>query len=160
MPRHPAVKPHDVTAAQFGRKSRVFLDANVFFSGIAFPQGPPGRILELYAAGEIQIVISRQVLEEVARAIQEKAPQALDPLQRLIAAMPPEVVPDPPPDEVDPWAQVINPADAPILAAAVRAQPDCLVTGDRHFLGNPALAQASGLRITSPGEFIRGLGSG
>ncbi|HLE02195.1 MAG TPA: putative toxin-antitoxin system toxin component, PIN family [Dehalococcoidia bacterium] len=136
------------------RRPRVFLDANVFFSGIAFPKGPPGRILELYAAGEIEVVISRQVLEEVARTIQAKAPRALGPFQRLVAAMPPEVEPDPTTEEVARWAQVINPADTPILAAAVRAQPDYLVTGDQHFLDNPAVAEASSLRVVSPGEFI------
>ncbi|MFQ5880444.1 MAG: putative toxin-antitoxin system toxin component, PIN family [Dehalococcoidia bacterium] len=142
-----------IASATGARRLRVFLDANVFFSGIAFPKGPPGCILELYAAGEIEVVISRQVLEEVARAIREKAPQALDPLQRLVAAMPPEVVPDPAPAEVAPWAQVTNPADAPILAAAVKAQPNFLVTGDGQFLA-PRVAQAAGLRIVPPQQFI------
>src|SRR3989337_228446 len=115
-----------IASAMGSRRPRVFLDANVFFSGIAFPKGPPGRILELYAAGEIEVVISRQVLEEVARTIQAKAPRALGPFQRLVAAMPPAVEPEPTKEEVARWAQVINPADTPILAAAVRAQPDYL----------------------------------
>jgi len=49
----------------------------------------------------------------------------------------------------------IHEEDAPILAAAVAARPDLLVTGDAHFLSSPGIAKKSGLRVLTPTRFLR-----
>jgi len=48
--------------------------------------------------------------------------------------------------------------DAAILAAAMGAQPDYFVTGDKHFTGNPGIAEEAGLHIVTPARFLRLLG--
>ncbi len=134
---------------------RVFLDTNVLFSGLHSQGGPPGEILNLYVRGEITVVISRQVLEELVVTIREKLPRAIPVLERLLTGVPPEVVGNPPLAELARARGVINPADAPILAAAMVARPDVFVTGNtRHFLDNPEVARVSGLRIMTPAQFM------
>ena len=134
---------------------RVFLDTNVLFSGFYSEGGPPGEILNLYVRGEITVVVSRQVLEELVVAIREKLPLAISALERLLTGVPPEVVADPPVAESDRARGVINAADAPILAAAMVARPDVFVTGNtRYFLDNPEVARVSGLRIMTPARFV------
>jgi len=66
-----------------------------------------------------------------------------------------EWVPSPTPEEVLRAARMIHPKDAAILAAAMRAGVDYLVTLDRrHFLDDPEVARRSGLRIGAPGDSI------
>lgn len=63
-----------------------------------------------------------------------------------------EMVPDTEPERV-----VLNdPRDDPILAAAVAAKADYLVTGDRaHLL---PIGEYAGIRIVSPSAFLQILG--
>jgi len=42
-----------------------------------------------------------------------------------------------------------------ILAAAVAAQPDYFVTGDRQFIENPEIAGKTELHIVTPAQFIK-----
>lgn len=136
-------------------RRRVFLDSNVIFSGLYSSHGEPGVILERFIEGRLAVVISQQVLEEVVRTVNEKLPEALPALHRLLVGAPPEIVSDPVPQEVAGYADVLSLGDAAILAAAIAAQPDYLVTGDKHFLDSPAIAEWSGLRIVAPAELLR-----
>jgi len=135
-------------------KPRVFLDTNVIFSGLYSSKGAPGILLELFVKGEINVVVSQQVLEEVVRTIKEKLPEALPALRRLLVNMPPEVMPDPSPEEIKHWAGKLSTADAAILAAAVAAQPDYFITGDNHFLQNRNIIEKAGLHIVTPAQFL------
>ncbi len=136
-------------------KLRVFLDANVIFSGLYSSHGAPGAILELFIKGRINVVISQQVLEEVIRTIKEKLPGALPALKRLLVNAPPEVTADPSSEAIQYWANEINPADAAILAAAIAAKPDYFISGDNHFLANPAILEKAGLNIVAPAQFLK-----
>ena len=113
----------------------MFLDTNVLFSGLYSEGGPPGQILDLYIRGEITVVVSRQVLQELIHTLREKLPGSLDALGQLLTSVPPEVVADPPWENAVKARCVINAEDAPILAAAIMASPGVFVTGNtRHFL--------------------------
>jgi putative PIN family toxin of toxin-antitoxin system len=137
-----------------GPKPRVFLDTNVIFSGLYSAEGPPGIILENFIEGKLRVVISQQVLEEVVRTIKEKLPEALPSLRKLLVSFPPEVTGDPAPEEVARWAEVVHVEDAGILAAAVKAQPDYLITGDKHLFQSPGISERSGLNIITPAQFL------
>lgn len=136
-------------------KPRVFLDSNVIFSGLYSPQGAPGIILEHFIEGVISVVVSQQALEEVIRTIKEKLPEALPALKKLLVSSPPEVGAAPTPEEVKHQAKKLHLADAAILAAAAAAQPDYFVTGDKHFLENPGIAQDTGLHIVTTSQFLK-----
>lgn len=136
-------------------KPRVFLDSNVIFSGLYSPQGAPGIILEHFIEGDISVVVSQQVLEEVIRTIKEKLPEALPALKKFLVSSPPEVGAAPTPEEVQRRAKKLHLADTAILAAAAAAQPDYFITGDKQFLENPSIAQETGLHIVTPAQFLK-----
>ena len=136
------------------KRIRAFLDSNVIFSGLRSDTGPPGAVIERAARGGFSPVVSRQVLEEVVRVVAAKLPDALPSLHALLLNMPLEVCEDPDPGAVAAWARIVGKDDAPIAAAAVTAEVDCLVSGDGHFLKAREAAAKRGLRIVSPSEFL------
>ena len=139
-------------------KLRVFLDSNVIFSGLYSAGGAPGIILERFIEGRLMVVVSQQVLDEVIRTIKEKLPEALPALRKLLVNAPPEIWKDPIPEEVKRWSGLLDVGDAVVLAAAVAAQPDYFVTGDRHFTENPNIAEKADLQIVTPAQFIEAWG--
>ena len=135
---------------------RVFLDSNVLFSGLYSSKGPPGKILDLYLQGEISVLVSTVVLDELVRTIRTKLPNALPALERLLTSVPPEVVADPSEEQVLEACSIVNVGDAPILAAAVLADPDFFVTGDMgYFQDNPEKVHYAGPPIVTPAQFLR-----
>lgn len=48
---------------------QVVLDTNVLVSGLAFPNGPPGRIVSAWRAGAFSLVASEFMLDELARIL-------------------------------------------------------------------------------------------
>ena len=137
------------------RKPRVFLDSNVIFSGLYSPRGSPALILERFIAGDISVVVSQQVLEEVVRTIRKKLPESLPVLKRLLISTPPEVTPDPPLEAIKRRNKKLSIADAAILEAAITARPDYFITGDNHFLGPPRPVEDTYLHIVTPAEFLK-----
>ena len=136
-------------------KPRIFLDSNVIFSGLYSSEGAPGIILKLFVDGKLDVVISQQVLEEVVQTVKEKLPEALSSLRKLLISVTPEIVEAPPSREVARWSKIVSLEDASILAAAVLAKPDYLVTGDKDLLRNSSSAEKSGLAIVSPAQFLK-----
>jgi hypothetical protein len=104
--------------------------------------------------GLFKLVVSRQVLDECDRNLRKKLPAALPIFAELLATLNLEILPDPPPEESARWKTVIEAKDTPILAAAVLATPNRLLTlNTKHF--TPAVATQSGLIIQTPGEFVQ-----
>ena len=138
-----------------GSKPQAFLDSNVIFSGLYSPKGAPGQILELFVKGDISIVMSPQVLDEVIGVVREKIPAALPALRRLLLNSPPEITADPHPEDISRWQQKLSMGDAAILVAAIAAQPDYFITGDKHFLANSDIGAEAGLQIITPAQFLK-----
>jgi predicted nucleic acid-binding protein len=62
------------------------------------------------------------------------------------------------PEDVIRWQSVIEPKDAPILAAAVASAPDRFLTLDvKNFIEPARVAEKSGLRIETPAEFVQAI---
>lgn len=136
---------------------RAFLDSNVIYSAVCSPQGTPGKVITAFIVGRFQAVVSRLVLEEVVRTVKSKMPARIDALQELLVLNPPEVCPDPSLDEISRCAEVIHAEDAPILAAAIAAKVDYLVSGDRHFLSKVETLKDKGVTVVSPAQFMEQL---
>jgi predicted nucleic acid-binding protein len=103
--------------------------------------------------GLFKLVVSRQVLDECDRNLRKKLPAALPLFAELLALVNLEIIPDPSLDEAVQWQFIIEAKDAPILAAAVLATPDRLLTlNTKDF--TPAVAAQSGLIFQTPGEFV------
>lgn len=113
---------------------RVFLDANVLFSACLKERSRQYAFFALAQSGHCRLTISAYALDEARRNLAQKAPSRLVVLEILTRLI--EVSAQPSGDVVSRMAQYGLPAkDAPILAAAITARADILVTGDRRHFG-------------------------
>lgn len=135
---------------------RIFVDANVLMAGADSRSGASNAILQLAEVGLFHLVVSRQVLDEVERNVRKKLPRALANFAAVLAQLPLEIVPDPEDDACLQWAAIIEMKDTPILAAALLAGVDRLVTMNTKDF-TPAVAQATGLVIQTPGDFMQNI---
>jgi predicted nucleic acid-binding protein len=133
---------------------RVFLDTSVIFSAAFSATGASREIIRQAIRGRMRLITSPLVLEEARRNLQTKAPEVLFELQTLYEAVGFEIV-RPTKREIKGAMQHTVLKDAPIIAAAKRAKVDFLVSLDRrHLVGQPAIAQRSGLTIILPEELL------
>lgn len=142
--------PRAVRPAQ-SNKPRLFVDADVLFSGAASPSlhGASLVVLCMAEITLIEAVASQQVVIEAERNLESKMPAAL-PAFRLVVARCLRVVPDPEPADWMPYDGLADPKDLAILVAALRERCTWLVTfNERHFEpGHPAI------NVVRPGEFL------
>jgi predicted nucleic acid-binding protein len=134
-------------------KPRVFADTNVLFSAAYSATGPPAELLGMHVEGTIQLVISPRVINEIVRELTAKLPGTAPLLVAAMIGTPPAVVADPSRRDVDAAARNINLRDAPIFAAALTAEIDYFVTGDRRFLGEARAAQPP-FAVVTPRELL------
>jgi predicted nucleic acid-binding protein len=133
---------------------RIFFDASVLFAAAVSATGASRALVILAELGLLRPVVCPQIFDEVERNLQAKAPAALPHFQRLRVALNWEVVDDPTPEQVQDYIDVIVAKDAPILAAAIEAQPQRLVTLDAHHFNRPEVKQRATLPIQTPGELM------
>lgn len=133
---------------------RIFADSSVLIAGAGSRSGASRAVLTMAEIGLFKLLVSRQVLDECDRNLRRKLPAALPLFVELLALVDLEIVPDPPLTESVRWQSIIEAKDAPILAAAVLANPDRLLTlNTKDF--TPAVAAQSDLIIQTPGEFVQ-----
>ena len=136
------------------RRYKLFFDSSALISGLNSPSGAAGIILGAGVTGEFFVYVSEQVLEEVRRNIQKKFPLLED---RFLAFMltHPKIVKQPLLKEIRKAHQLILSEDAPILAAAIEAKPDFLITWDKKdFLKREVISNTSFI-VCTPKEFIQ-----
>jgi predicted nucleic acid-binding protein len=137
-------------------KNNLFFDSSAVVAGAVSTSGAVNALFMLAVAEEITITISEQVVIESERALALKSPHSLPNYRDLLRMAKPRIVRIPAPKEVAKYHSIISdPTDAPILAAAIKAGVDYLVTLNRkHFLDDPEVAEKSGLRIGTPGDAL------
>lgn len=134
---------------------KVFLDASVLFAAAYSTKGSAYLLLRQALEGALTILASEDVLVEVRRNLEAKAPETLVDYKLLVERLPLIIIENPTPEAIKEVGRYLNPKDAIILAAAIAAQPDYFVTWDRkHFLSDPAIAERSGLRIVTPDDLL------
>ncbi|NJN99025.1 MAG: PIN domain-containing protein [Anaerolineales bacterium] len=133
---------------------RIFADSSILIAGAGSRSGASRAVLTMAEIGLFKLLVSRQVLDECDRNLRKKLPAALPLFVELLALVNLEIVPDPPLAESVRWQSIIEAKDAPILAAAVLAAPDRLLTlNTKDF--TPAVAARSSLIIQTPGDFVQ-----
>ena len=132
----------------------VFVDANILIAGSASRTGASRAILGLAEIGLIQLIVTRQVVDETERNIRLKLPQALPVFAELLMHLNLQILDDPQQTEFSRWFAVIEEKDAPILEAAVQVSPNYFLTlNTKDF--TPAVGAATGLTIQTPADFIQ-----
>ena len=136
---------------------RVFIDTNVLFAALHSPRGTCSRLLALLISRNATIVISVDVLSELAKNIANKMPHALGALGVLMTEASLEVITRAPIPDVRFWTSRGFRSDAAIVAAALLAGVDYFCTGDRGILNKAPLCEASGLKLITPADLLREL---
>lgn len=140
--------------------ARAVLDTSVLVSALLTPEGVPGKLVDRAEEGTFVLSISPAILEETRRVLlREPKLQArysysaanVETFCEGLLALADLVVelPD------IPGAVPLDPKDDMIVATAVAARADYLVTGDRRHL--LVLGQYEGVRIVSPRAFLEAL---
>jgi uncharacterized protein len=126
---------------------RIFLNANVLFSA-AYRED--AGLLKLWMLPETDVITSGYAAEEARRNLDEHAARArLDKLLERTA-----LVLEAPHTSL-PRSIKLPEKDRPILQAAIAARATSLITGDLRDFG-PLFGRAvAGVRIETPGEFLR-----
>ena len=133
---------------------RAVLDTNILVSAILVPSGIPARILVAAFAGAFLCFASEAIVGEVlvtlgrARVLRkcQLDPAHISQIREFLESRPVLV-----PITAEVRGVASHPEDDLILATAVSARVDYLVTGDRQLL---ALQQFEGVQIVSPRDFL------
>ena len=136
---------------------RVVLDTNVVASALLWG-GTPERLIELAGEGSLELFTSQALLAELA-GILERAKFGRKLGQKNLAAAEivsryrelAETVEAPPIEE----AQLRDPDDAAVLACALAARADAIVSGDADLR---ALGTYQGIPILTPAECLQRIG--
>ena len=128
---------------------RTILDTNVFISGIFFA-GPPSQILKAWEKQSLQIVLSRQILDEyqrVAAALSSKFPTVdILPIIELVTIHGQFVD-----TQGFDLSVCEDPDDDKFLECAVAGKCKTIISGDKHLL---KLAGYEGITVLSPRNFV------
>lgn len=126
---------------------RVFLDTNVLVSAFA-TRGLSADVFRLVLA-EHELIVGQIVLDELRRVLRKKIGLPESAVREALTTVEEHrVVPT---AETDPGVEVADPPDARVLATALAAGADVLVTGDRDLLSvNDRVEE---LRILDPRGF-------
>ncbi|NJK69965.1 MAG: PIN domain-containing protein [Microcoleus sp. SU_5_3] len=133
---------------------RIFADSSVLIAGCGSRTGASRAVLTMAEIGLFKLVVSQQVLDECDRNLRKKLPAALPIFTQLLADINPEFQPDPSLEESLRWVDIIEAKDTPILAVAVLANVDRLLSlNTKDFTAE--VAARSRLIIQTPAEFVR-----
>jgi len=131
---------------------RVFLDTNVLVSGFA-TRGLSADVVRVLLA-EHELLTGEVVLEETRRVLTEKfgVPEdKADEIEGLLRRRHVEPVPDPESPASEPPVEVRDPDDEIVLASAIAAEVEILITGDKDLLD--IADQVDAVRIMTPRTF-------
>ena len=119
---------------------RVFIDANILISGLCF-DGPPRRLLLAAHNRQIALILAEYVIREAEAVITKKMPDRKADFKDLIELLPFESISLPSKMMVLRHRKyVTRDEDAAVLASAVLADADYVVSGDKQF-NNKATAE-------------------
>jgi putative PIN family toxin of toxin-antitoxin system len=128
---------------------RITLDTNVLISSHLDPGGSADQVMQLVKERKVELILSRFILNELARILTEKFDLPAQAVQRAVA-------------RVERLATIVDPQaaidiikakadDNRILECAVSGQVDYLITGDKkHIL---PLGSIEGIPIITITEF-------
>lgn len=137
---------------------KLVIDTNILISGSLW-EGPPARLVSAALAGQTQIFLSLPMLLELRETLQRprfaprlasrgETPETL--AARFRAACHEGV-----PARIVPPAELRDPDDVHVLACAVGAEADAVVTGDKDLL---TLKSFQGIPIIDAAEALKRLG--
>ena len=107
------------------------VDTNILLSALVFRSTRMAQLLE-YVGENCTMVICTHVIDEFRKVVSEKAPKLNPAVDSLFSRLPFELVYTP--MWQDSMPDLRDEKDKPILAAAIVADVDMIITGDKDFL--------------------------
>ena len=127
-------------------------DTNVLISAMLFPNSKPSQAYDLAVTAPSSLVICDYTIRELHKVFSDKFPDRKDTLTRFLNGIQSDVeivaTPDHPVDEFE--TAIRDPKDWPILRAALTAQVDGIVAGDKDLLD----AGLPHPRVLTPAQFL------
>ena len=128
---------------------RLFLHTDVIIAGSASPDGASHALFQVAELRLLEAWTSPLVLTEVRRNLLQKLPRGL-PIFEVLWPKSLQIGPDPSEQGMVRYADYAHAKDAHVVAAAIQAQADWLVTFNvRHFYSPP------GLIVLRPGDAVQ-----
>ena len=128
---------------------KVVMDTNVFVSGVFF-SGPPYQILKAWQAGEFELVVSQEILDEyhrVGEILAEERPNIdLNPILTFVIEHAKVYKPV---KLKEPVCE--DPDDDKFFACALASGSRVIVSGDKHLL---KVSGYKGIEVLKPREFV------
>ena len=129
---------------------RVMCDTNVLISGILFPNSVPDKVLRIVVERE-RLVLATYIVEELRRVFQNKFPDKIQLLERYRERREFELFVTPYDLRHVAIPPVRDTKDEPVLASAILADVDILITGDKDF----STVQIDRPAILTPAAFLK-----
>jgi putative PIN family toxin of toxin-antitoxin system len=104
-------------------------DTNILFSALLFPESRPSKAL-FHIVEHHNLILCDHIISELHDVVSRKRPDLLADIDLFIANLPFELIPAP----IQPCKLISDPKDHPILNAAIIANVDIIISGDKHFL--------------------------
>ena len=108
---------------------KIMTDTNILFSAILLPESRPAKAL-FYIMEYHNLILCDYIISELRNVISRKKPSLLADADVFIAKLPYELISAP----QEPGKLISDPKDHPILNAAIIADVDIIISGDKHFL--------------------------
>jgi putative PIN family toxin of toxin-antitoxin system len=131
---------------------RIMLDTNILLSALIFGSSKLASLLEKVLA-EHTLVLSPYIIDEFRSVITRKSPKHNHAVDMLFDKLPYETACAPIWQEFMP--DIRDEKDKPVLAAAILADVDIIITGDKDFYG----IDIERPEILSPADFWKRYGS-
>jgi len=140
---------------------RLVLDTNVVVAGLLW-NGPPRHLLDLAINGDVVLFSSPTLIEELAHTL--SYPKFSQRIAALCATTPSALT-----VRYSALVTLVTPADVPrvieqdadddqVLACAIAAKANLIVSGDKHLLSLGSAYQ--GVRIVTPAEAVFAVSEG
>ena len=124
------------------------IDSNVVVSAVYNPNSKPARVLQHVCENHI-LVLCDCIVTECYDVVERKFPQHSVVLDKLLASLGYELVAAPRSGLI-----MSDPKDVPILNAAVLADADIIVSGDKHFLALDMVRP----KVLNPAQYLQSEG--
>lgn len=145
--------------AKKGEIYRIVLDSNVIFSGIYTKTGNPGTILDLVAKGEVILILSEFIIDEVFNTLsRHQMSESIIWFRTFISQASIEIIQIPSEPQVEQNLHLVprDPKDVVIVLTAINAEADYLISGDSDLNShNESTKEIDALiNVLTPKDFI------
>lgn len=104
-------------------------DTNILFSSLLFPESRPAKAIFCIIENH-SLVLCDYIISELRSVVSRKRPDLLSDIDLFLTKLPFELISAP----LQPSKLISDPKDHPILNAAIIADVDIIISGDKHFL--------------------------